>query len=323
MKIEKIYGLYLPNTFPPMIDENIRAYAAGYIDGDGCIYLGKFTQKPDITVYEYSVQVVSVKRHVLDIFKDLWGGYILKKPFREKHRDAYCWTIKGRISAYFIQAIHPFLVQKHNEANMLCMYSFLVYQNEFKEVAKENIDQREELINNIRKEKHMNNHITRESIEALKDKQFTVTPTETDYPYLAGLIDSEGCFRIKKWKPKNKPNHVYTITVEIGNTKLPIMPWLVERFGGSVVFIESKSNKKASATWTLSAAALYKILPKIRPFLTTKQEVCDKLIEFQKTILPNGGDRHSELFKALFEKRREVRERIVKEIHEFNLKSSH
>lgn len=302
----------------------INAYAAGYIDGDGCFYLGKFIQKPEmITVYEYSIQTVSVKRPVLEFFKSIWGGSIRKKPFKIGHKDSYCWTIKGRIAAYFTQDIQLYLVDKKEQSFMFIMFSFLVHHNNFRTVDKNLIDQRENLIKSIREERTMNNFVTKETIDALKEKQFTVTPSDEDYPYLAGLIDSEGCFRIKKWKPKNKPNHVYNITVEIGNTKLPIMPWLVERFGGSVVFISARANKKASATWTLSAAALYEILPKIRPYLRNKQEVCDKLIEFQKTILPNGGDRHSELFRALFEKRREVRERIVREVHEFNLKGSH
>lgn len=305
-------------------DQNIRAYAAGYVDGDGCIYLGKYIQKPKmIVVYEYSVQIVSVKKPVLDFFKNTFGGTIRKKPWKKNHRTAYCWTIKGRPSAYFIQAIHLFLIDKNKQANMMLYFGSLIAHNEFKRVDQTKINEREKLIKDIRKERHMNDHITKEVVEGLKNKQFTVTPTDIDYPYLAGLIDSEGCFRIKKWKPKNRTNHVYNITVEIGNTKLPILPWLVERFGGSVVFIAPKSNKKASATWTLSAAALYEILPKIRPFLMNKQEVCDKLIEFQKTILPNGGDRHSELFRALFEKRREIRERIIQEVHEFNLKGSH
>ena len=306
-----------------MKTENIRAYAAGYIDGDGCIYLGKTIQKPKmITVYEYSIQIVSVKRPILDHFKDIWGGNVRKKPFKPNHKDAFCWTIKGRIAAYFMQDIHLFLVEKNIQASLFLYFSSLVHCNNFKTIDQTLINVREELINNIRKEKHLNNLITKESIDALKERQCIITPGEIDYPYLAGLIDSEGCFRIKKWKPKNRPNHVYNITVEIGNTKLPVLPWLIERFGGSVVFIPAKTNKRASATWTLSAAALYEILPKIRPFLVSKKEVCDKLIEFQKTILPNGGDRHSELFRALFEKRRDVREKIIKEVHEFNLKGS-
>lgn len=304
-----------------MYNENIRAYTAGYIDGDGCIYLGKTVQKPKmITVYEYSIQIVSVKRDVLQLFKDTFGGFIRKKPSKPNHRDAFCWTIKGRESVYVIQAIQYFIVEKQEQCFMFIQFAFLIESNNFKPINQTLLNKREELINAIREDRHMKNLVTKEAIEALKEQQFTITPTEIDYPYLAGLIDSEGCFRIKKWKPKNKPNHVYNITVEIGNTKLPILPWLVQRFGGSVVFIAEKANKRASATWTLAAAALYEILPKIRPFLTNKQEVCDKLIEFQKTILPNGGDRHSELFRALFEKRREIREKIIKEVHEFNLK---
>lgn len=302
--------------------KNFIPYIAGYIDGDGCFYIGKFLQKPNITVYEYSIQVVSVKRLVLDKFKIKFGGYIRKKPYKLKHRDAFCWTIKGQHAVAIAKGVLPFLIDKKIQSEIFIKFSKLIYGNKFRTVDNLVINERNNLINNIRWERHMNNLITKETIESLKDKKCTVTPNSIDYPYLAGLIDSEGCFRIKKWKPKNRPNEVYNISLEIGNTKLPILPWLVERFGGSCVFIEAKNNKRSSAIWTLSAAALYEVLPKIRPFLINKQEVCDKLIEFQKTILPNGGDRHSELFRALFEKRVEIRKRIINEVHEFNLKGS-
>lgn len=304
--------------------DNLLPYIAGYIDGDGCFYIGTYIQKPkNITIYEQSIQIVSVKEPVLHYFKNAFGGQIRMKPIRERHRNAYCWTIKGKCAVTVCSKIEKYLVEKTEQCKLFIQFSKTIQCNEFKTVNKNIIYQRDNLINQIREEKHMNNYVTKEEIEKLKDQQFTITPTELDYPYLAGLIDSEGCFRIKKWKPKNKPNNVYNITVDIGNTKLPIMPWLIKRFGGSVHFIEAKGVRKASATWTLSAAKLYEILPKIRPYLRSKQEVCDKLIEFQQTILPNGGDRHSELFRALFEKRIEIRERIIKEVHQFNRTGSH
>lgn len=305
-----------------MNNNNLLPYIAGYIDGDGCFYVGKYTSK-GIDVYEQSIQIVSVKKPVLDEFKINFGGSIREKPFKPNHKTAYCWTIKGYESVTLCRQILRYLVEKTDQNILFIMFYQLIDFNNFETVDTQIINKRNSIISNIRKDKHMNNLITREEIEKLKNEQFTITPSETDYPYLAGLIDSEGCFRIKKWKPKNRPNEVYNITVEIGNTKLPIMPWLIKRFGGSIVFIEAKANKKASATWTLSAAKLFEILPKIRPFLRSKQEVCDKLIEFQQTILPNGGDRHSELFRALFEKRKEVRDKIVAEVHEFNRKGSH
>lgn len=297
-------------------------YVAGYIDGDGCFYLGTFRQKI-ITVYELSIQIVSVKEAVLNEFKEAFGGCVRQKPLRLRHRKAFCWTIKGKYAEIVASKIRIYLVEKIGECDLFIKFSKTIKHNKFRTVANDVINRRNELISQIREEKHMNNHITREDIEKLKSEALTITPADLDYPYLAGLIDSEGCFRIKTWKPKNRPNQVYNISVEIGNTKLPIMPWLIKRFGGSIVFIEAKTNKKASATWTLSADALYKILHKIRPFLRSKQEVCDKLIEFQQTILPNGGDRHSELFRALFEKRKEVRDRIIGEVHQLNRKGSH
>lgn len=301
---------------------NIFAYTAGYMDGDGCFYIGKYKQKHCV-VYEYSIQSVSVKKPVLDLFKETFGGSIRRRPFKIKHRDAFCWTIKNKDAVRLSLNIFHFLIDKREQCAMFISFTQLISHNKFRTVDKDLIQRRDELINNIRADRHMNNLINKEAIEELKNKQHTITPSEIDYPYLAGLIDSEGCFRIKKWKPKNRPNTVYNISLEIGNTKFPILPWLIERFGGSICYIPAKTNKKASAIWTLSAAALYEILPKIRPFLTTKQEICDKLIEFQKTILPNGGDRHSELFRALFEKRRKIREIIIEEVHKFNLKGSH
>ena len=303
---------------------NSIPYIAGYIDGDGCFYVGKTIQKPKMIVaFEYSIQIVSVKRDILNVFRNYFGGCIRKKPFKKLHRDAFCWTIKGQESISLTKQILPFMVDKAYQGEIFVQFAKLIFRNNFKTVKNSLLNERNRLINLIREDKHMNNLITQEDIEGPKEKANTITPSSVDYPYLAGLIDSEGCFRIKKWKPKKRPNPVYNINLEIGNTKLPLMPWLIERFGGSVVFIPAKANKKAAAIWTLSAAALYEILPKIRPFLTNKQIVCDKLIEFQKTILPNGGDRHSELFRALFEKRREIREKIISEIHKLNHKGSH
>jgi len=306
-----------------MKNKNILLYTAGYLDGDGCFYLGKTIQKPKmITVYESSVQCVSVKREVLELFKEQFGGYISEKPPKKNHKPAFCWTIKQSASACMANAIQPFLVDKAVAAKIYCEFCRLIGFNDFEKVPSNIIEKRNNLINEIRKDRHMNNFVTKESIEEVNKNKCIKTPQDADYVYLAGLIDSEGCFRIKKWQPKNKPNEVYAIVLEIGNTKLPILPWLTERFGGHVQYISPRKNKRASATWSIAAKTLFAILPKIRPFLIGKQPVCDKLIEFQDTILPNGGDRHSELFKALFERRREVRERIIGEIHELNHKGS-
>jgi len=306
-----------------MTERTFFSYTAGYIDGDGCFYAGTTIQKPkNITVFESSIQVLSTKNKILFEFRDAYGGFVRKKPDRLHHKEALVWVIKNSHCIPVIDSVFPFLVEKHIQASLLKQLIHSIVPNAGVKISNTTLTYRESLIQKIREEKHMKNFISKEDIDHINTLQNTVTPSDLDYPYLAGLIDSEGCFRIKKWKPKNRPNEVYNIAVEIGNTKLPILPWLIQRFGGTCTFIPAKGTKRSSATWCLSAAALFPVLHKVFPFLRGKKDVCAKLIEFQETILPNGGDRHSELFRALFEKRREIREKIIQEVHELNKKGS-
>jgi|WetSurMetagenome_2_1015567.scaffolds.fasta_scaffold204770_2 hypothetical protein len=300
------------------------AYFAGYLDGDGCFFLGKTIQRQkNIVVYEYCLQIVSVKREVLDKFSTIFGGHVRQKQKRLNHKIPYAWALKGKKACTICALILEMLVDKKIACDCLIEMSKTISQRYWKEKDQILIDKRENIIKRIKKDRDMNGFVTKESIESLNNSKKTIQPIPRDYAYLAGLIDSEGCFRVKTWKPKKRPNKVYAICLEIGNTKLPIMPWLIKRFGGSIVFVAAKPNKKAAAIWSISANSLYEILPMIYPFLMNKKAVCEKLIEFQKTILPNGGDRHSELFNALFAKNRANRDRIVDEIHALNAKGDH
>lgn len=301
--------------------DEIFSYTGGYLDGDGCFYTGIYIQKPkNIQIFESSIQVVSVKIEILNFFKSFYGGAIRMKPKKDRHKDSFCWTIKGYDALSVCYKIYNFVIDKYPQIILFMEYINSITSNYYQIVSKNIIERRCNIIKLMREEKHMNNLIDKESIDKLKDIKFTISPAPLDFPYLAGLIDSEGCFRIKKWKPKNRPNNVYNIALEIGNTKFPILPWLIARFGGSACFIPAKSNKKASALWTLSSNSLHAILPKIHPYLRGKKEVCGKLMEFHNTILPNGGDRHSELFHELFEKRIKVRESIINDVHILNKK---
>lgn len=300
------------------------AYCAGYLDGDGCFYVGTFQQNPqNITVYEHSIQVLSIKRGVLDKFCLEFGGAVRTKEQRIGHKVPYTWAIKGEKASNLAASISDMLVDKKIACELFIKFASTIVPNCGQKVGDAIIQQRKTFIDQIKEDRHMHNFVTKEAIESLNDRKNTVDPIPRDYAYLAGLIDSEGCFRVKHWLPKNKPNHVYAISLEIGNTKFPILPWLIERFGGNISFIPEKPGKRAVGIWNLSAKSLYEILPRIYPFLTNKKDVCQKLMEFQQTIIPNGGDRHSELFHALFTKNRAVRDRIVEEIHVLNAKGSH
>jgi len=53
------------------------AYAAGYVDGDGCFYIGKILPKRRLSYkFPVSIVVVSVNINILNIFKNLYGETI-------------------------------------------------------------------------------------------------------------------------------------------------------------------------------------------------------------------------------------------------------
>lgn len=296
------------------------AYTAGYLDGDGCFYAGINIQKHgSITAYELSIQVVSVKIESLNFFKETFGGFIRKKPDKPDHKVAHCWTIKGFSSTEVAISVKEFLTDKKIQCEFFIELAKTIMFNNFKKIDVNIIRHRDNLITKIREEKHMNDFVTQELIEAIKSIEH-ISPIDTDFTYLAGLIDSEGCFRIKKWKPKDKPNYVYAINLEIGNTRMPIFEYLTSRFGGNIGFIKAKENKRASALWSISAFALSQIIKRILPYLIVKKPVAEKIIEFYETNLPNGGDRHSEEFKRIYSEKLIERERIVNEIHNLNSK---
>ena len=303
---------------------NNLCYLAGYIDGDGCFYLGKTIQNSKgIIVYEYSIQVLSVKKESVYFFAECFGGYIRQKAQRPGHKIPYQWTIKTRKCFEVARDIYPFLTDKYKSCALFIEFEAYIVRNDFKVVHEDTIKQRDNIIKSIREEKHMNDFVTEDAINLLKEIKPTIEPTEEHFCYLAGLIDSEGCFRIKKWQPKGKPNKVYTINLEIGNTRLPIFNWLMDRFGGNISFIKPKPSKRPAAIWSISSSALFRIVNNIYPFLKVKKAVCEKIIEFHATILPNGGDRHSDEFNELYRSTLAKREVIVNDIHILNAKGVH
>jgi hypothetical protein len=301
------------------MNTKIFAYAAGYIDGDGCFYGCCWYNTFKEMFIETNIQICSVKIESLNFFKEQFGGSINAKPKRVYHKTVYIYKISGKKSLDLAINIQPYLTDKKMQCWQYIQLRSSIVPNCGKKVEQETINIRNNFMDELKKDKHERFHVTKEIVERLKDID-TIAPQEEDWAYLAGLIDAEGCFRIKKWKPANKPNYVYAIALEIGNTKYPMFEFLMEKFGGNIVYISPKNGKKPSATWSISSFTLSQVLPKIIPYLIIKKAAAEKLIEFYNTTLPNGGDRHSEEFKKLYAERLIERERIVDEIHKLNLK---
>ncbi len=153
----------------------------------------------------------------------------------------------------------------------------------------------------------------------------TIVPTEKDFAYFAGFLDAEGCFTISRYKPKKNKNYIYKAVIEANNSKASVFLWILQRFGGVVHFrnLKKKNIKhRDQFIWMLSAKNLNKILHRVYPYLKQKKQLCQELIDFQKTIVPLCGapSRASSIFQAYYKPILDIREKICSNVKDLNKK---
>jgi hypothetical protein len=87
-------------------------YAAGFVDGEGCIAIAR-AFVPGRERYYYSVQVVVANRdrEVFDWMQSVWGGWVVSvSRGQERARPAWHWRCPTGISAKpFLLGIQPWL----------------------------------------------------------------------------------------------------------------------------------------------------------------------------------------------------------------------
>jgi hypothetical protein len=111
--------------------------------------------------------------------------------------------------------------------------------------------------------------------------------TETDYAYLAGVIDGEGTITFSRI-PTRRNGRVYcnySPHLSISNTDLGMMKSLKRRFGGGLVRVAPPSNKlwKRGNILYFRREEMLTLLPKVTPYLTGKKRKAELLLEYMTT----------------------------------------
>ena len=305
------------------------AYLAGYTDGDGSIFIRNYVQKSVHEVFSAHLEITSTFEQICEYFFHEFGGGYSKRPEKRKNRKpSWAWRISGTKLVAIFQNIDDYLILKKESAK-ICLR--LIENTKKSKIFRGNplsghtVNFRNGLIQQIKEEIHMNDRVNKELFESLKEFKKCKIPSQSDLAYFSGLIDSEGCFRIQHWKPKRKGrNETWVITLEIGNSKFPIFPWLIERFGGAFTFRSPKKQTHSPMIiWSLKSDALYQILPLIYPYLRVKKERCEKLGQFHQTGMILGGDRHSSEFKDRIMDVLETRRKLFEDFQVLNKKGNH
>ena len=103
-------------------------YAAGFVDGEGCIAIVR-SFAPRRGRYYYGVQVVvaNTERHVLDWMQGVWGGWVVATSSGQgRARASWNWRTSSGTARVFLTGIQPWLRLKTAQCqNALAMDELL------------------------------------------------------------------------------------------------------------------------------------------------------------------------------------------------------
>lgn len=109
-----------------ILSANKLAWAAGFFDGEGCIYVAK--SKNDKLRhgirYEIRITVSQVDVIPLKVLISLFGGSLHKRSKGTKH--IYNWYLNGASALKVLEKLLPYLVLKNKEAKIALRFKKLL-----------------------------------------------------------------------------------------------------------------------------------------------------------------------------------------------------
>lgn len=276
------------------MDETWLAYAAGYIDGDGCFYIGEIKTSP---FFQDTFSIVSTHIDNIEWFKDNFEGTIQVKESRQKNRVPSYHFVFTKEGYKFLPRIRPYLIEKGEECDI-----FLNFRKpSFKE-------SRQSLVKAMKITKEKSNLVPYSIKPEVESVRNTCGIVPSDYAYLAGFIDAECSLDINKTMQTRGKNPTYRAQLQCNNTKSPFFYWASRRFGGQFHFLDKShlKNCRNQMLWRIANLQLDPILEGIRPFLVHKKPICEKMIELRKLVL--SGEKSGR--EAIYQKVRHLNQSI-------------
>ena len=192
------------------------SYIAGFIDGDGCIFIRKIAQG-----YQSGIAITQCRTNILQILRYHFGGTITSSSNRNNktenimnnnyydkytQRNQYNISIRGKESTLLTEYIKHSIVIKNTQLDCLCQFLKIVnLQQKTKE--------KEELYKIC---SDYNKHVL---LNTLAFHNINIS-------YIAGLFDAEGCIYIRLSKfyisitQKNNPDVLIYISNLLGIGKI-------------------------------------------------------------------------------------------------------
>ncbi len=200
------------------------AYAAGLLDGEGSIMMlrpgPRRARRPELSIS-------MTERAPVQAVCDALGGFIRESPRPVGRKTIYCWRLQGVPALDALARLRPYIVIERRRAlaGMLADADLVLRSRQSKVAHNEDLFERMRARNAQR-------------LPSLPDLA-TQRPKESDYAYLAGILDGEG--------------HVNARRIEVFSTDPELPAWLASRFGGAAYLGQSAhGNRRAIWRWARS-----------------------------------------------------------------------
>lgn len=127
------------------------AYAAGIIDGEGCIYSRVHLTKSGSISTLLQLQITMCSECVIAWFAELFGGDVfVSQPPSLKNKVRYIWQIRGRQVGPVLQALLPYLREKKQRAKLAIEMSALISANNMQKLTEPELEKRKALASQIK-----------------------------------------------------------------------------------------------------------------------------------------------------------------------------
>lgn len=130
--------------------------------------------------------------------------------------------------------------------------------------------------------------------------------------YIAGIMDGEGCFQIRRAKDKNMVNgYRFSLGFRITSTNKEVLEFVKYYFGGNIGEHKLNNNKgkwKKAWRYDITCKKAFNLLQNIYPYLIIKEKQANVMVKFQKTITNNTKP----IPEELWEKRKNLKLEINK-----------
>jgi hypothetical protein len=103
------------------MNETELAYIAGFIDGEGCLHIGKTKprQHAKSNVYFALITITNTNPIVPRWIQSIYGGHLQKVSGNEKSKDSYTLHLRPKATYQLLKQIYPYLKLKRLQADNL------------------------------------------------------------------------------------------------------------------------------------------------------------------------------------------------------------